>query len=434
MFCLGRRPLYLVRVSKFSSKRLSHFPRNLRQTDKVFNIFHRKKLSVQLVATPTLSESTTKIESRQYATETQSKEHATSHVDTSGTDTKKNPVIYQSQALQDSTKAVIWALGGNILTTCTKFVAFLYTGSASMLSESLHSLADVGNQTLLLIGVHRSSRPPTPDFPYGFYSERFVWALVSALGVAFLGCGVSTYHGVTNFFHPHELEDLTVAFVVLGLSMLIEVSSFYRGLKAVLTGQKETGMGFIEYVARGPDPMGVAVMCEDGAALLGLSIAAVCISATYFTGNPRFDAVGSILIGVLLGGIATFLIRKNMTALLGRAMPKTKLEIITKILTKEASIKSFADVKTMTIGNSFRFTADVEWNSDYLARKHLDKNHEVLEEFMRNHPNLSKDQLDDLLVYFGSHLIDHLGSEVDRLECLIQKEVPEAIFVDLESK
>ena len=121
-----------------------------------------------------------------------------------------------------SKTTVAAAIVGNGLVMVAKFVAFLFTGSGAMLSEAIHTLADLLNQILLMVGILRSDRLPTELYQYGFKSERYVWALISAVGIFFLGCGVTVYHGIRSLMHPHELEGLTWAIGVLIISLLID--------------------------------------------------------------------------------------------------------------------------------------------------------------------------------------------------------------------
>jgi len=318
---------------------------------------------------------------------------------------------------------------GNIINTIGKFIAFYYTGSGTVFSEAMHSLADCANQSLLLIGVMRSLKPATQDFPYGYTSSRFVFALISAVGIFFLGCGASLYNGIHNLIDPEPIHDLWVGLLVIGFSSIIESFSFSRGVIATINGAHETNMGFIEYVKKGPDPMGVSVMMEDGAALIGLLIATTCLSLSYFSGNNVYDAIGSILIGILLGNIAMFLIGKNASALLGQSVPVHTREKIIKILEGDPVVSSIHDVKAITLGpNVLRFKAEVEFDGTVIAKKYL------TEELVAEMKAAKTDQeVRDILIKYGSVVVSALGDEVDRIEEIIRQQVPDARYVDLEA-
>jgi zinc transporter 9 len=339
-------------------------------------------------------------------------------------------VTPQAEALRASHLAVNFAIGANFLAAVIKFVTFFFTGSGSMLSESIHSLADMANQLLLAIGIRRSQRAPTKEYPYGFSTERFIWALISAVGIFFLGCGASVYHGVSILLDPHPLESLPIAFSVLGISAALESVGFIAAVRAIIRAAKANGLSFWGYVVYGPDPTSVAVLMEDGSAIFGLSIAAVCLGLCYAFANPMFDAIGSILIGFLLGAVAIFLIRKNTIALLGHTIPPHRKKIILSILEKDPVVKAVYDAKATTMGaDTLRFTADIEWNGKEIARRYL-QNQNISRIFKE-----IKDEkdLENFLVKYGEAIIEQIGDEVDRLEKKIQESIPEARYVDLET-
>eukprot|EP01129_Flabellula_baltica_P013189 TRINITY_DN607_c5_g1_i1.p1 TRINITY_DN607_c5_g1~~TRINITY_DN607_c5_g1_i1.p1 ORF type:complete len:408 (+),score=72.26 TRINITY_DN607_c5_g1_i1:43-1266(+) len=328
-----------------------------------------------------------------------------------------------------SAKAVQVALAGNILNTVIKFAAFLFTGSGTVLSEVFHSAADSCNQALLLMGVKSASTPANKDFPYGYGNSRFVYALISAVGFFFLGCGASLYGGINALFEPNEVQDLWLALTVIGISCVIESYSFSRGLLSVIAGTKETGMSFLDYVKKGPDPMGVSVMLEDGAALISLSIASFCLGLSYYTGNVVYDAIGSILIGVLLGNIAIFLIYKNSSALLGRSIPDETQNRIIRILNADDTVMSLHNVKAVSLGpDVVRFKAEIEFSGEVIADKFITE-----ELIAKIKEAKTEEEIRTLLKSYGASVVEGLGDEVDRLETNIRKEVPEARFVDLES-
>jgi len=188
-------------------------------------------------------------------------------------------------------------------------------------------------------------------------------------------------------------------------------------------------MPFLDYVRKGPDPMGVSVMMEDGAALLGLGIASTCLSLSYFTGNVIYDAIGSILIGILLGNIAAFLIFKNSSSLLGRSIPHTTRNKIVSILEKDPVVLSIHDVKAIYLGpNILRFKAEVEFDGKIIATKILSN-----EIFNQIKSAKTDEELRAVLILYGSIVVSALGDEVDRIEEIIKEEVPEARYVDLEA-
>ena len=227
-------------------------------------------------------------------------------------------------AAQGSRGAVIAAIVGNSLVMVAKFIAFAFTGATSMFSEAIHTLADLLNQILLLVGIVRSEKSADPDFAYGYMAERYVWALISAVGIFFLGCGVTIYHGVESLFSDHhELKDVNWAVGVLIFSLILEGYVLWVAVKAGM--QQAEGKPFLKFLRTEADPATVAVILEDSAACLGVIIAMVAIILSNVTGHAYWDAIGSITIGVLLGLIAVWLIYRNTQLLVGASIPPLSL-------------------------------------------------------------------------------------------------------------
>jgi len=334
--------------------------------------------------------------------------------------------------MKGSAKVVLYAIASNLIVTFIKFCAYFYTGSASMLSESIHSLADAANQVLLGFGIWQSIKTPSPDHPYGWEKSRYVYSLISGCGIFFLGCGFSIYHGISELFTPTHLESLNIAYGVLGVSFLVESVTMGLAFKQVAKSAKDSGVSLKEYITRGRDPNAVAVLLEDGAALAGLVVASVSLGLTSHLGNPVFDAIGSISIGALLGFVAVFLIQKNADLLLGRSIHPDRLRQIILSLENDIMVRSIHDVKATEMGaDTVRFKAEINFDGRELTRVHLNRMdmNLVLQEIKKiNTPA----QLEQFLLEHGEQIIDVLGSQVDRMERKIKKASPEVRHVDLE--
>jgi zinc transporter 9 len=194
---------------------------------------------------------------------------------------------------------------------------------------------------------------------------------------------------------------------------------------------KKLGISFRQYMKEGPDPMGVAVLLEDLAAVIGVVIAMISIGLVKVTGNPMFDAVGSIVIGILLGFVAVFLVVKNRSSLLGRTITASERKRVVDILAADPVVEGVHDVKTTVMStDTFRFKAEVNFDGAEVARRWLlDQDMDAI------HANVSgsPDALHRYLVTYGEHMVDALGDEIDRLEEKIRAIVPEAKHVDLEA-
>eukprot|EP00731_Ephydatia_muelleri_P038105 Em0655g4a len=334
--------------------------------------------------------------------------------------------------LKGSARVVAIAVASNFAILLIKLIAYYSTGSASMLSEAIHSLVDALNQSLLAIGIAQSIRQPDPNHPYGFSRARYVYSLISGVGIFFLGAGVTCYHGVLNLVHPPTLEALPIAFSVLGASLLMESVSLWTALKQVRRSADESGVSLKDYVLRGRDPSAVAVLLEDGAAITGIFVATISLMLAHLTLNPVYDAVGSITIGGLLGAVALFLINRNSSALVGRSIPEERLRQIIELIESDNMIRSIHDVKATDLGADIvQFKAEVNFDGREVARIHVSKLN--LEELLKEIQSFrSVAELEKFLLEHGEQVIDVLGSEVDRIETIIKKKAPEVRHVDLE--
>src|SRR3954468_22304636 len=215
-------------------------------------------------------------------------------------------------------RAIIAAFLANLGIALAKFVAFLITGSASMLAESIHSVADTGNQGLLFLGRKRSRKAPTEEHPFGFGTERYFWAFIVALVLFTLGSLFALYEGVQKLVDPKALDSPIWAFSVLGIAIVLEGLSLRTAHhEADPTRQGRTWWRFIRTTKSPELPV---VLLEDVGALVGLLFALIGISLAEITGNPRWDALGSIGIGLLLGVIAVILAIEMKSLLIGEAV------------------------------------------------------------------------------------------------------------------
>ncbi|MCI5071866.1 cation diffusion facilitator family transporter [bacterium] len=325
--------------------------------------------------------------------------------------------------------AVYSAIIGNSIVMVAKFIAFFFTGSSSMLSEGIHSFADVSNQCLLALGIQKSQRKADARHPYGYVRERYIWALISAVGIFFLGCGVTVYHGVHGLFDPHEIEDYTLAFAVLAFAFVVEGTTFIIALKAVQKEALKRQQSFFSYFKGGTDPTGVAVILEDGAAVLGVIIAAVGLTFSYHTHNPFWDSMATIMIGLLLGVVATFIAVRTRGLLIGQAIPEVSRKKVLEILQTEPVIDQVYDIKTAIIGaQDLLFKADVEFDGEKIAEKYIqDYDFNQLIDDLK-----TRDDLRKFLLEYGDHVIETLGDEIDRIEKKIKHEIPDLKHIDLE--
>ncbi|MBD8583980.1 cation diffusion facilitator family transporter [Frigoribacterium sp. CFBP 8766] len=225
----------------------------------------------------------------------------------------------------ESTTTVIVAFLANLLISVAKTVAAFLTGSASMVAESAHSWADTGNEIFLFIADKRGVKQRDDDHPLGYGKETYVWSMFAAFGLFTVGAVVSIQHGISQLGAAEEAEDYLVNYVVLGVAFLLEGTSFLQAFRQARGSARAGQVPTLRFVLRSSNSTLRAVFAEDAAALVGLLIAFLGIFLHQVTGSAVFDAVGSILVGVLLGVVALVLVDRNRRFLVGES-PSDELE------------------------------------------------------------------------------------------------------------
>ena len=216
-----------------------------------------------------------------------------------------------------SALTVVIAFGANLAVALAKSVAAALTGSASMVAEAAHSWADAGNEVFLLVAERSSARPPDRDRPYGYGREAYVWSMLAALGLFIAGGAVSVYHGIHELTSTEEGGDYLVGYLVLAAAFCLEGISFAQAYRRTRAEARELGRDTLDHALATSDPTLRAVLAEDSAALVGLVIAAAGMALHQLTGDAVYDAVGSILVGVLLCAVAVVLFDRNRRFLTG---------------------------------------------------------------------------------------------------------------------
>ncbi len=218
-----------------------------------------------------------------------------------------------------SRQVIYAALAGNLLVATTKTVAAFWTGSSAMLSEALHSFVDSVNEVLLLYGQYRASRRPDAQHPLGHGRELYFWSFIVALLIFAIGSGVSIYQGIAQIREPQPLHSPWVNYVVLAFALVFEGTSWAISMKQFRGSTARGRLSFYEAFRRSKDPPSFMVLFEDSAALLGILIAAAGTFAAARFQKPEFDGVASLLIGLVLGGIAMLLARESKSLLIGES-------------------------------------------------------------------------------------------------------------------
>jgi len=250
---------------------------------------------------------------------------------------------------EGSRKAIIAAFFANLGIAISKFVGFLLTGSAGLAAESVHSLADTGNQGLLLLGAKRSTRDRDEEHPFGHQRERYFWAFVVALVLFSMGGLFAIYEGISKLRHPHETESMGIAIGILVVAILLESYSLRTAIKEV-AHVKPKGQSHWQFIRTAKSPELPTVLLEDIAAETGLFLALAGVLLGHYTHNPRWDAAGSVAIGVLLV-IVAFILGVEMKALLmGETASKENRIALAKALRSQHNVREVIYMHTEHLG------------------------------------------------------------------------------------
>ena len=247
------------------------------------------------------------------------------------------------------TKLVIYiAIAGNLAIAVMKFLAAALTGSSAMLSEGIHSMVDTGNQLLLLLGVNRSHQPADSEHPYGYGKELYFWSLIVAMVLFGVGGGMAIYEGISHIMHPRPLEEPFWAYVILGISMVLEGISWSFALRALLAEKGNHSLW--QTLRRSYDPSVLTVLLEDTAALIGLAAAFIGVYLAHHFNNSYFDGAASIVIGITLCVVSIVLIRESKGLLVGEAATPEVVASITALVLNEPTVIAVNQVLTLVFG------------------------------------------------------------------------------------
>ncbi|WP_208379102.1 cation diffusion facilitator family transporter [Cumulibacter soli] len=252
----------------------------------------------------------------------------------------------------DSLLTVLVALTANALIAIAKSIVAAITGSASMVAEAAHSWSDTGNEVFLLVAERTSAKPADRRHPLGYGREAYVWSMIAAFGLFTAGSVLSIWHGITQLGRDESEANYTWTYVVLAVAFVLEGISFLQALRQTRGQARRRGMRSLRFVAETSNPTLRAVFVEDAAALIGLILAAAGIGLHQATGNAVWDAIGSILVGVLLGIVAIFLISRNRDYLTGQAVDDDTQARAREVILAEPAIEAISFLHLEYVGPS----------------------------------------------------------------------------------
>nr|AKN21621.1 slc30a-1 [Schmidtea mediterranea] len=358
---------------------------------------------------------------------------------------KKFTRIFQSSETEDKklnkteslyhsgvAKVVITAIAINGTNFFAKGFAWWMTGSKSIFSETLHSLADTVNQIILAYGLHSSLQRPDENHPYGYTSMKNITSLISGVGIFCLGAGISFYHGIHGLLSVHELYSYQWGAIVMSASFLSESVTFGMALNHALKASRKDGYLLREYILEGIDPTINVVLLEDMAALAGVFVAGSAMGLSYIFQSSLPDIIGSLVVSAILTGVAGFIVWTNTETLLGRSIPNHQRDAIMKIFDKEKIIRGTYDIKATTMGGDYiKFKAEVDIDGRELTKRYLET--VPLDKILKECQSIeTKEELIHFLLNHGENVVQILGAEVNKIEDNIKKNFPSVKHIDIE--
>jgi cation diffusion facilitator family transporter len=266
----------------------------------------------------------------------------------------------------ESLLTVLLALGANVMIAVAKAVAGMLTGSAALLSEAAHSVADCGTELFLLTALHRSAKPADRHHPFGYGKERYFWSLLAAVSIFTAGALFALYQGVhTLTGHPEDHRNVAVGYGVLAACAVLESISLTQAIRQVRGEQARDQLPLVQYLRRSDDPTVKTVLYEDSAAIVGLLLAFGGLGLTQLTGSLMWDGIASLLVGLLLVLVAYLLGRTNMNLLIGQQADRRLVIAVRERLAAQPEVEVVVDLLTMLTGtDQVLLCARLDFNDD----------------------------------------------------------------------
>ena len=307
-----------------------------------------------------------------------------------------------SAEISKSRLAIYAAIAGNVSIAVTKFVAAALTGSSAMLSEAIHSVVDTGNGWLILLGVRKSQKPPDSDHPFGHGHELYFWTLIVGVLIFAVGGGMSMYEGIIHILHPSMSENPAWSYSVLGVAAIFEGTTWFFGWKAFSAERGRKGV--LETIHETKDPSSFTVLLEDSAALLGLVFAFLGIFFGRLLGLPYLDGVASVVIGLLLCGVAVLMVYESKGLLIGEGLDHQSLRSIEALVDADPAVERVSHLHSMYLGpHEVLLTIELRFRNEISALEVRHAVRRLKETIQSQHPDVSR-------VFFGA---ESLGEDGD---------------------
>jgi len=307
----------------------------------------------------------------------------------------------RARGISKSKLSIYAAIAGNMAIAITKFVAAAFTGSSAMLSEAIHSVVDTGNGWLMLFGVRKSRKPPDADHPFGHGHELYFWTLIVGVLIFAVGGGMSVYEGIQHILHPRSPENLVWSYGVLGFAVVFEGTTWLFGWKAFSAERGRRGV--VEAIHDTKDPTTFTVLLEDSAALLGLIFAFVGIFLGSQFELPFLDGVASVLIGLLLCGVAVLMVYESKGLLIGEGLDRESLESIHALVDADPGVEWVGHLHTMYLGpHEVLLTIELRFHGHISSLEVRQAARRLRETIQSKHPDISR-------IFFGAEALSEEG-------------------------
>ena len=307
----------------------------------------------------------------------------------------------RARGISKSKIAIYAAIAGNMAIAVTKFVAAAFTGSSAMLSEAIHSVVDTGNGWLMLLGVRKSRKPPDSDHPFGHGHELYFWTLIVGVLIFAIGGGMSIYEGIQHILHPKSPENVVWSYAVLGIAVVFEGTTWLFGWKAFSAERGRKGV--LEAIHETKDPSTFTVLLEDSAALLGLIFAFVGIFLGSQLGLPQLDGVASVMIGLLLCGVAVLMVYESKGLLIGEGLDRESLQSIQALVEADPGVEWVGHLHTMYLGpHEVLLTIELRFHGHISSLEVRQAARRLREGIRSRHPDVSR-------IFFGAEALSEEG-------------------------
>ncbi|MDC0980136.1 cation diffusion facilitator family transporter [Bdellovibrionales bacterium] len=328
---------------------------------------------------------------------------------------------------KNSARVVIFAIIGNFIIAIAKLIGWFLTYSPSMLAETIHSFADTSNQALLYVGIQHGNQKATRRFPMGRGLAQYLWNLISAIGIFFIGFGVTIYHGVHSLIYTYDDTTYKISWMVIAIlafAFIVEGSVFIIALRATLLRKKEATL--LKFILTSDDPTLIAVLFEDGIAVLGVFLAGLGMWASFVFQTPIFDAIVSIIIACLMGMMAIILAFSNAKFLIGTSVSAVEERNIKYFIEAMPEVETVTEITTAILGPGVvRLSVELEFHGGILIdRKQISRDAEKV----RN----GEEEALQILVETSERMVRLLGNRINDIESKIRSRFNKITIIDIE--